>query len=138
VSEHQNNAQQYCEELKDKYYREDTYPLSLGIEIGELSPGYCRVEMEVTQNLTNFHNITHGGALFSLADTAFGLASNSRGTAVALQVSINYMAPSVPGEKLTAIASEENLTKSTGVYSVTVLNEKEETIALFRGVVYRR
>ena len=128
----------YCKKLKAKYYAEDRYPLSLGIEIKELSPGYCAAEMKITEEMTNFHNITHGGALFSLADTAFGLASNSRGPAVALQVSINYMAPSGPGQCLEATAEEESLTRSTGVYNITVHNEKKETVALFRGVVYRK
>ncbi len=132
------NDRNFCEELKAKYYAEDKYPLSLGIEIVELSPGYCAVEMKITEEMTNFHRITHGGALFSLADTAFGLASNSRGPAVAIQVSINYMAPSVPGESLTAVAREENITRSTGIYSITVHKQNNETVALFRGVVYRK
>lgn len=126
-----------CREIRDKY-KEDLFPRSLGIEIKHLSPGCCTVEMQVTREMTNFHGITHGGALFTLADTAFGLASNSRGTAVALQASINFLAPSKPGERLSATAREEHLTRSTGIYNITVENEKKEIIALFRGVVYRK
>ena len=134
-----NNDQNNCEELKEKYYREDKFPCSLGIEVAELTPGYCRAEMKISDELTNFHGITHGGALFSLADTAFGLASNSRGVvAVALQVSINYMSPSVPGEKLEAIASEVSLTRSTGVYDVQIQTGDGKVVAIFRGVVYRK
>ncbi len=127
-----------CEEIKRKYYEEDKYPLSLGIEIVELVPGYSVVEMEVTEEMDNFHQITHGGAVYSLADTAFGLASNSRGPAVAMQVSMNYLAPAFSGQVISAIAREEHITRSTGTYSVTVQNKKEEKIALFRGVVYRK
>ncbi len=127
-----------CEELKRKYYEEDKYPVNLGIEIVKLVPGYSVVEMKATEEMNNFHQITHGGAVYSLADTAFGLASNSRGPAVAMQVSMNYLAPAFSGQVLFAIAREENITRSTGTYSVTVQNEKEENIALFRGVVYRK
>lgn len=127
----------YCEEIKQRYEK-DLFPRSMGIQLLHLAPGHAKAQMQVEENMVNFHNITHGGALFTLADTAFGLASNSRGPAVALQVSINYIAPSRPGETLVATASEEHLTNSTGIYNIAVQNEKEETIALFRGVVYRK
>ncbi len=133
------DEKEYCKKLIEKYYKEDKYPLSLGIEITELSPGYCKAEMDISEEKTNFHGIAHGGALFSLADTAFGLASNSRGgTAVAIQVSINYMAPSLPGEHLIAEAKEENLTRSTGVYSINISNNSGKAVALFRGTVFRK
>ncbi len=133
------DEKEYCKKLIEKYYKEDKYPLSLGIEITELLPGYCKAEMHITEEKTNFHGITHGGALFSLADTAFGLASNSREVpAVAIQVSINFMAPSVPGERLIAVASEENLTRSTGVYNITIKNDSGKAVALFRGTVFRK
>ncbi len=126
----------FCAEVKAKY-EQDFFPRSMGIRLVHLSPGHSKVEMPVKEEMTNFHGITHGGALFTLADTAFGLASNSRGPAVALQVSINFIAPSTPGQLLTATASEEHLTRSTGIYSITVENEEGQLIALFRGVVYR-
>ncbi len=126
----------YCEEVLEKYEK-DLFPRGLGIRILELKPGNCRVEMTVREEMTNFHGITHGGAIFALADTAFGLASNSRGPAVALQVSINFLAPSRQGEVLQAEAREECLTNSTGIYSVSVKKEKGEPVSLFRGTVYR-
>lgn len=133
------DEKEYCEGLIRKYYKEDKYPLSLGIEIKKLLPGYCEAEMDMSEEKTNFHGIAHGGALFSLADTAFGLASNSRGEeAVAIQVSINYIAPSFPGERLTAVAREDNLTRSTGVYSINITNNSGKTVALFRGTVFRK
>lgn len=124
------------EKILEKYSK-DLFPQSLGVKILHISPGSCQVEMVIEEKMTNFHGITHGGALFTLADTAFGLASNSRGPAVALQVSINYIAPSREGQTLIATAREEHLTKSTGIYNVNVENENGDSIALFRGVVYR-
>ncbi len=126
----------FCKEVLEKY-NNDLFPQSLGIRITSLNPGSCQVEMVINEDMANFHGITHGGALFTLADTAFGLASNSRGPAVALQISINYIAPSRKGQTLVATAREEHLTRSTGIYNVNVETKKGETVALFRGVVYR-
>ena len=62
-------------EIEACYRRQDRFPLSLGIQLEEIRAGYARVSMEIKEEMTNFHGITHGGALFALADTAFGLAS---------------------------------------------------------------
>lgn len=123
-------------ELRERY-RQDHFPRKLGVEIEELLSGYARVNMKVTGDMTNFHGITHGGAIFALADTAFGLASNTRGTAVALQMSVNFVKATGAGDFLTALAEEEYLTNSTGVYRITV-SRGDETVALLRGTVFRK
>jgi acyl-CoA thioesterase len=120
-------------------YAADTFPRSLGIELLELAPGYARVAMTLTENMANFHGIGHGGAIFTLADTALGLASNSHGDpAIALSVTINYLSPARVGTKLVATAEEEHLTRRTGVYRLTVTTSTGENIALARGTVYRQ
>lgn len=126
------------EAIKEKFAR-DTFPRSLGIELLELAPGYARVALKLGENMVNFHGIVHGGAIFTLADTALGLASNSRGdAAVALTVTINYLAPARPGDSLVATAEEEHLTRRTGVYRIRVTTGSGENIALARGTVYRK
>lgn len=119
-------------------YQGDNFPRSLGIEILELGPGYAKVGFTVRPDMVNFHEIAHGGAIFTLADTAFGLASNTRGPAVALTVNINYLAPAKPGAYLTATAREEHLTKRTGIYAITVADAQGQAIAIARGTVYRK
>jgi len=126
------------ENIKERYAA-DSFPQSLGIQLEELAPGYARLSMRLNEKMVNFHGIGHGGAIFTLADTALGLASNSRnGTAVALNVTINYLAPARPGNRLTAVAEEEHLTRKTGVYRVTITNDTGDNIALVRGTVYRQ
>lgn len=131
-----NREPDYSEQLKERY-KLDLFPRSLDIKLEEVRAGYARVSMIVKNNMQNFNGVTHGGALFTLADTAFGLASNTRGTALAMQISINYVKASVSGDLLTAEAEEEHLTKSTGVYRMAVYRE-DETVALFRGTVFRK
>ncbi len=118
-------------------YKEDRFPCKLGIELEDVRAGYARVSMFVTPDMHNFNGVTHGGAIFTLADTAFGLASNTRGTALAMHISINYVKGTVSGDQLTAIAEEEHLTRSTGIYRMTVYRG-EEKVAFLRGTVFRK
>ncbi|GEA14932.1 MAG: acyl-CoA thioesterase [Moorella sp. (in: firmicutes)] len=128
----------FLQAVKERY-TSDTFPRSLGIELLELAPGYARVAMTITENMLNFHGIGHGGAIFTLADTALGLASNSHGNpAVAISVTINYLAPARAGTRLVAEAREEHLTRRTGVYRITVNSSQGEAIAVVHGTVYRK
>ncbi len=126
----------YSQQLEERY-REDFFPQVMGIKLETVRAGYARVSMKVKPDMQNFNGVTHGGALFTLADTAFGLASNTRGTALALHISINYVKATVSGDTLTAVAEEEHLTRSTGLYRMTVYRG-EETVALLRGTVFRK
>lgn len=121
-----------------KQFQNDRFPKMLGIEIKNVSLGYAEVALTVTEEMLNFHGMAHGGVVFTLADTAFGLAANTRGPAVALQVSINYIRAAQAGTVLTATAQEENITKKTGIYNIIVKNNSGETVALFRGTAYRK
>lgn len=123
--------------LKEKFETGDLFPESLGIELLELSPGRAVVAMTAQVGMTNFHGTIHGGALFTLADTAFALSCNSHGTpAVALSVTMDYMAPARPGDRLVATAEEVQRTRRTGNYHITVTASDETKIAFFRGLAY--
>lgn len=129
----------HIEALKQKFESGDLFPKSLGIELVELSPGRAVVAMTVTESMANFHGTAHGGALFTLADTAFALSCNSHGTpAVALSVTMDYMAPARPGDRLVAVAEEAQRTKRTGSYHITVTANNETKIAFFRGLAFIR
>lgn len=124
-------------ELK-KWLLNDPFPRLLGVEIVELKPGYSRVRLKVTEQMTNIHGITHGGVIFTVADVAFGTASNSRGVpAVGINMNISYLRKSTPGDELVATAREENLTRHTGLYRITVENQRGELLAVASGLVYR-
>ena len=68
---------EHIEALKEKFETGDLFPKSLGIELVELAPGRAVVAMTVTEGMANFHGTAHGGAIFTLADTAFALSCNS-------------------------------------------------------------
>jgi len=110
----------------------------LGIKCLEIKKGYAKYSMVVNENMINFHNVAHGGAIFSLADAAFAAASNSEGIrSLALVVEICYRRPVHVGEEIIAEAKEESGGKRTAVYSIRVYNKEGETIALCQATVYR-
>jgi acyl-CoA thioesterase len=118
---------------------EDPFSRFLGIELVELREGYSCTVLTVAEHMLNFHGIPHGGVIFSLADAAFAAASNSHGqVAVALNVSMNFLAAVLPGTRLRAEASEENATRRTALYRLSVTTEDGTLVALGHGTVYRK
>ncbi len=95
--------------------------------------------MVVTEDMQNAVGITQGGATFTLADFAYGVASNSHATvAVSLNAQMSYIKPSKVGERLVATAKEISKTRRTGLYQVEVHNGEGQLIAQFTGNVFRR
>ncbi|SFF98934.1 acyl-CoA thioesterase [Desulfotomaculum arcticum] len=110
----------------------------LGIKLLKVKPGYAKATVKVTKELLNGAGVTHGGAIFSLADVVFAAASNSHGPlALALDVTIHFVKTTREGATLTAIAAEDNLTKKTGLYRMEVKDDNDTLIAIAEGLVYR-
>ena len=109
----------------------------LGLETRVLEPGRAVVTAQVRPEHLNIHGNCHGGFLYSLADAAFALASNSHDTpAVALSTQMLYFKAVRAGEYLEAHASEENLGRRTATYRIEI-RSKERVVALFTGTVFR-
>ena len=120
-------------------YDNDPFSQWLGMERVEVGPGHCTLRMTVRQEMTNGFGIAHGGITFALADSAFAFASNSRGRhALSIECDINHVKPVRVGDILTAKATEESLSNKVGIYRVNVMNENNEIVALFKGMVYRK
>jgi acyl-CoA thioesterase len=124
----------------DAHIQEDAFARFLGADVTIVAPGHSRVALTVSEQMTNFHGITHGGVVFALGDLAFAAASNSRGqVAVALNVSICFLNPSKAGDRLVAEAKERHLGGRTGLYEITVVEEGSGTlIARSQDLVYRK
>jgi acyl-CoA thioesterase len=122
----------------DAMFARDLASQALGMTIEEARPGYARVAMTIVETMVNGHVIAHGGVTFTLADSAFAFACNSRNEPnVALQCSISYVSAVRLGDRLVAEAEERSSKGRTGVYDVTVTRNEGELVALFRGVCYR-
>ena len=120
------------------FFAADTFAIENGMELVSVSPGRATVSMQVSERHRNSHGTVHGGALFTLADCAFALASNSHGIdAAAINAHITYMTAARDGI-LTADAEEFALNPKLASYTVTVTDEEGRKIAIFQGMVYRR
>ncbi len=116
----------------------DLFSQWLGINVLEVKEGYSRITMIVRPEMVNGFGIAHGGVAFSLADSAFAFACNNRNNlSVALDTSINFTKQVVPGDVLTAEAKEIHNGRSTGLYHIAITNQKNETVAIFKGTCFR-
>jgi acyl-CoA thioesterase len=106
----------------------------LQMELVSCEPGRAVMRMRVRQAMLNGHQICHGGLIFTLADSTFAFACNSRNLAtVASGASIEFLRPAHLGDVLTCEGVEQLLQGRHGVYDVKVSNQHGETIAMFRG-----
>lgn len=119
-------------------FARDQAAQSLGLVVEEAREGYARISLRITQTMINGHDTVHGGITFTLADTAFAYACNSRNVPhVALQASISFTAPGRLGDTLIAEGREVSLKGRTGVYDITIANAAGDLIGMFRGTCYR-
>ncbi len=129
---------QIAEQIGAKLFAQDVVANVLGIKLDQIAPGYARMSMHVRNDMLNGLGICHGGMTFTLADTAFAYACNSRNEkTVALACTISFAQGVYEGDVLTAIAEEEILNGKTGIYNVVVTNRLGEKVALFRGNSYK-
>ena len=106
----------------------------MGMAITEIDEGRAVLTMTVRPEHCNGHGICHGGVTFTLADSAFAFACNSRNlSTVAQHNMISYIAPGREGDILTADAREVSQTGRSGIYDVKVTNQDGAMIAEFRG-----
>jgi len=132
------NPQALAQACAEMMYSADNASQALGIKLVSVEPGRAVMSMRVRSDMLNGHQTCHGGFIFALADSTFAFACNSRNAAsVASGCTIDYLRPGREDELLTAVAEEKHLAGRTGVYDVTVTNERGEDIAYFRGKSYR-
>lgn len=130
--------QELATRVVDMMYNNDPLSQWLGIQRIEDGPGTSVLRMTVRKEMLNGFSIAHGGITYSLADSALAFASNSHGVqSVSIETSISHVAPVKEGDILTTEVEEKNLTRSTGLYYITVKNQEQKVVAFFKGTVYR-
>jgi acyl-CoA thioesterase len=124
--------------LGQRFAQHDAFAKEVGVELLDVSQGYARVKLDLTDKHRNSFGTVHGGVIFTLADAAFAIAANSHGTvAMAINVSISYLKAVTEGT-LYAEANEISRNPKLGTYVVDVTNEAGERIATFHGMTYRK
>lgn len=127
-----------AEKIVDTMYDKDWFSQWLGIQRLEVKPGRCVLRMTIRKEMLNGFAIAHGGITYSLADSALAFASNSHGRmSVSVETSISHTESLKEGDIITATAEEMSLSNKVGVYHVSVTNQHNKVVALFKGTVYR-
>jgi acyl-CoA thioesterase len=120
------------------FVEKDHFAKHLGVEMLEYSAGKATARMELKSYHLNSAGTAHGGAIFSLADAVFSVASNSHGSlAMAINVSISFFKSAKSG-MLIAEGREVSLNPKLATYLIDVKDEAGNAIALFQGTVYRK
>lgn len=128
------SAQQIAERAVGSLYGADRASQGLGMKVVAVAPGRATLVMSIRPDMLNGHAICHGGFVFALADSAFAFACNSHDrNTVAAGATVDFLAPVRGGDELTAEAVEVARSRRTGVYDVTVTNQRGERVAVFRG-----
>ena len=126
--------QAIAEAVRDAMWQGDRASQALGMAVTAIAPGRATVRMTVREAMLNGHALAHGGLVATLADSAFAFACNAYNElTVAAGFDINLLAPARLGDELTAEAVEVSKAGRSGVYDVTVTNQRGERVAVFRG-----
>lgn len=114
--------------------RRDFASASLGMVVHHDEPGLAVVSMVVREDMTNGFAITHGGLVFTLADTAFALACNEdERITVAQGADIAFLKSTTAGQTLTATAVRKTRSGRSGLYDITVVDDTGDVVAEMRG-----
>lgn len=127
-------ARDLARQAASHMYARDRASQGLGMVLESVSPGRACLTMRVRADMLNGHGTCHGGFIFALADSAFAFACNSRNVVtVASACHIDFVRPGAEGDVLRADALERSLEGRSGVYDISVTNQRGEIVALFRG-----
>ena len=133
-----SHKDQLAQSVVSHMMENDFFSQWMGVEVLEVKEGYSRIKMSIRKEMVNGFGIVHGGIPFSLADSAFAFACNNRNNlSVALDVNIVFTKAVNIGDELIAEAKEFHNGRSTGVYLITVSNQRNEQIAFFKGTCFR-
>jgi len=132
------DAKVKASKVVDRMYNNDLFSQWLGIERIQDGAGSSELKMTIRKEMLNGFDILHGGITYSLADSALAFAANGHGIkSVSVETSISHTAPCKTGDVLRTETKEMSLSAKIGVYQVTITNQENTTVALFKGTVYR-
>ena len=127
-----------AKKVVDKMISGDAFSKWLGIEVLEITEGFCKLKMTVKDEMTNGFNIAHGGVAYSLADSCLAFAANADGIqAVSIETSISHTKKVARGDTLIATSKEMNKSIKTALYYIIITNQDNLEVAHFKGTVYR-
>lgn len=133
-----SDDQKLAERVVNLMLEKDAFSKWCGMAVLEITPRRAVVQMRVREEMTNGFGVSHGGIVYSLADSALAFAANTHGKiTVAIENAISYPKAVRPGDLITATCEEESSSNRLGFYRVVVKNQNDEIVSTLRGTVYR-
>lgn len=86
------------EQMREQINDRDGFMRYNGIRVTALDEGCCECEAVLSEDSLNPHGFAHGGLLFSMCDSAAGIAATTTGRKVVTQsADIHFLRPAMPG-----------------------------------------
>ena len=134
----ENDEQVQADAIVKAMLAKDAFSRWLGVELVTLRPRACTLRMRVRSDMVNGLGVSHGGIVYSLADSALAFASNTNGhVTVSVDNTISYPVAVQVGDDLIAVAEEETAGARLGFYRVTVARQDGTVVGLLHATVYR-
>jgi acyl-CoA thioesterase len=111
----------------------DRFAAGCGVELVESQPGHAVTRLAINDRHRNAVDLVHGGAIFTLAASAFFAACNAAGqVAVGINLSITYLRPATGGT-LVAEATEVARSRRLAHCEVRVTDQEGRLVATLAG-----
>jgi acyl-CoA thioesterase len=125
-----------AKEIYLRMMERDAYSHLLGMELLQIEPGKCSLQMTLKAEMLNGFQIAHGGITYALSDSALAFASNAYGQkCVSIETSISHLRSLEINDTIIAECTEVNRGNSIGLYAVNCRNQKGELVSVFKGTV---
>ncbi|MDA8415314.1 MAG: PaaI family thioesterase [Desulfobacteraceae bacterium] len=126
------------DDIKQFFSTGDLFARHSGIELLDAGPGWAKASMKIEPFHFNGAGTVHGGAIFTLADFAFAVASNSHGIlSMGINTSVSFVKAATQGV-LYAEARELARNPKLASYSVQITDDSNDVVAIFQGMAYRK
>ena len=107
-----------------------------GLYIVEAKENYVKIGVDITEKSLNPFGIVHGGLIYTLADSAMGIALATTGrSGVTVNSTIDYLTPG-KGKKLFADTEIVKDGKSIVVFRVNIKDENDTLVSVASGTYY--
>lgn len=127
-----------AEKIVAHMMEKDEFSRWMNVEVLEVDEGFCKVTCPIKNEMLNGFSVTHGGIVFSLADSALAFSAATYGrVSLAIENSISFTKKTVSGDKITAESHCLNLTHKTGLFEVKIHDQDKNLVALMKATVYR-
>ena len=132
MTEYEELAPRFKEAILSWMKNRNPFWSLLGMELMEVKKGWARVRLPYDEKLTNALGLVHGGAIFSPADSAVGMALVGligRDESIStLEMKINYLKP-VKGRAIMAEAKIVHKGTQTAIGDVDVKDDNDALVA---------